>query len=96
MSSISLQVELPQYAHSFIVNVPQSGTVHEVKQEIARACPGNPRIESQRLIWRGRVLADTEKIEQIWKVSRNKLIRIIFYLLINIKSTSLLMNVLYT
>ncbi|KAF8897401.1 hypothetical protein BD779DRAFT_1490613 [Infundibulicybe gibba] len=67
MSIVELRVELPAYAHSFVVTVPESCSILEVKQEIFRTCIGGPRIEGQRIIWRGRYLLDQEKVEEIWK-----------------------------
>jgi Ubiquitin family len=66
--SIVIRVELPTYSHSFQVSVPSTGTVSDVKQEIEKDCPGNPRAHGQRLIWRGRFLGDDEKVLNIWKV----------------------------
>lgn len=69
MSIVELRVELPAYSHSFIIQVPLTYTIFNVKGEITRSCPGAPRAEGQRIIWRGRVLADDEKVEDVWKVS---------------------------
>ncbi|KAH8113301.1 hypothetical protein DFH11DRAFT_1705364 [Phellopilus nigrolimitatus] len=66
MAVVPVTVELPQYTHSFIVNVPQTSVVRDIKQEISNACPGNPRVEGQRLISRGRVLDDAEKVDSLW------------------------------
>lgn len=68
MAFVPLQVELPQYSRSFSVQIPESGSVLDIKQEISRTCPGNPRVEGQRLIWKGRILADAEVVEELWKV----------------------------
>lgn len=68
MSIVELRVELPSYSHSFLIQVPLSYTILEVKGEITRSCPGAPRADGQRIIWRGRVLRDEEKVEDIWKV----------------------------
>ena len=69
MSVVELRVELPSYSHSFIIHVSPTSTVAEVKREIAKTCVGAPRVDGQRIIWRGRVLRDDEKVEEIWKVS---------------------------
>jgi len=68
MSLIELRVELPAYAHSFVVQVPHTSTILHVKQEISRTCVGAPRVEGQRLVWRGRYLVDHEKVDELWKV----------------------------
>ncbi|KAJ3575172.1 hypothetical protein NP233_g1292 [Leucocoprinus birnbaumii] len=67
MSIVQLRIELPTYAHSFSIQVPEDCTILDVKTEISRICPGRPRVDGQKLIWRGRFLADHEKIETIWK-----------------------------
>jgi hypothetical protein len=68
MSVVELRVELPSYSHSFIIQVPVSYTILDVKGEIFRTCVGAPRADGQRIIWRGRILRDEEKVEDIWKV----------------------------
>ncbi|KDR83580.1 hypothetical protein GALMADRAFT_219401 [Galerina marginata CBS 339.88] len=67
MSLVDIHVDLPSYSRSFVVRVLPSSSVAVLKQEIHRTCPGQPRPEGQRLIWRGRVLADDENIENLWK-----------------------------
>lgn len=71
MSLVLLRVELPAYSHSFNVQIPLSATVLDIKQEISRLCPGNPRVDGQRLVWRGRYLADDERMIDLWKVCTN-------------------------
>jgi hypothetical protein len=71
MSVVELRVELPSYSHSFIIQVPISFTILEVKREISRTCTGAPRVDGQRIICRGRVLQDEERVEDLWKVSPN-------------------------
>ncbi|KAK7470801.1 hypothetical protein VKT23_002219 [Stygiomarasmius scandens] len=61
-----IRVELPTYAHSFSVDVPNDANVLQLKQEISRSCPGSPRVDGQRIIWRGRYLSDGEKLEALW------------------------------
>ena len=68
MSIVELRVELPAYSRSFLVAVPTAYTVAELKREITRTCPGAPRADGQRIIWRGRILADEERVEDVWKV----------------------------
>ncbi|KAG5643771.1 hypothetical protein DXG03_009650 [Asterophora parasitica] len=68
MSLVELRVELPSYAHSFTVQVPPTSTVRDVKQEIFNSCPGKPRVDGQRIIWRGRYLIDHEKVDELWNV----------------------------
>lgn len=69
MSLLDIRVDLPTHSRSFTVSVPPQSSVLQVKQEIFRACPGQPRPEGQRLIWRGRLLSDAETVESLWKVS---------------------------
>lgn len=66
--SLVIRVELPTYSHSFQVSVPSTGIINDLKHEIERICPGNPRVHGLRLIWQGRVLSDDEKMLDIWKV----------------------------
>lgn len=68
--SLLVRVELPTYSHSFQVSVPSTGTINDVKREIENVCVGNPRVQGQRLIWRGRFVGDDEKVLDIWKVRR--------------------------
>ncbi|OCH90729.1 hypothetical protein OBBRIDRAFT_887520 [Obba rivulosa] len=66
MTLVDLRVELPAYSHSFQIHVQQESSIRDVKQEIARLCPGSPRPDGQRLIWRGRFLKDEERVAEIW------------------------------
>ena len=68
--SVVIHVELPAYSRSFDIQVPESATVVDVKQEISSVCIGRPRPDGQRLIWRGRYLDDQEKIGELWPVRR--------------------------
>lgn len=68
MSIVELRVELPVYSRSFHVHVSSSCTVLDVKHAIFSTCAGAPRVDGQRLFWRGRVLDDHERVEDIWKV----------------------------
>lgn len=70
MDQLDVTVELPAYSHTFQVKVPASSTVRDVKQEITKSCVGEPRADGQRVISRGRVLQDDEKVQDIWKVRR--------------------------
>ena len=65
---MDIRVDLPSYSRSFVVHVQPSSSIINVKQEIYRVCPGQPRPDGQRLIWRGRVLNDDENIYHLWKV----------------------------
>ncbi|KAI0677016.1 hypothetical protein C8Q78DRAFT_60528 [Trametes maxima] len=67
MSSAPLRVELPAYSHSFQVQVQPASTIRDVKLEIASVCPGAPTPEGQRLIFKGRLLKDDERVEDVWK-----------------------------
>jgi len=69
MSCISLKVELPAHSHSFQVQVPDSSSVANIKSEISKSCPGEPKVEGQRLIYAGRLLRDDEQVQDIWPVS---------------------------
>lgn len=68
MSLVDLRVDLPAYSRSFLLKVNLSDSILQVKEEIYRTCPGQPRPEGQRLIWRGRILADNEMVDDLWKV----------------------------
>lgn len=70
MALVAVQVELPQYSHSFSVQVPPTASILDIKREITQLCLGHPSVEGQRLISKGRVLADAETVEQLWKVGR--------------------------
>jgi len=67
MAFLELRVDVPTHAHSFVIQIPISSTILGVKQEICRTCVGSPRVEGQRIIWRGRNLLDDERVEDIWK-----------------------------
>ncbi|KAI9001339.1 hypothetical protein BD414DRAFT_526548 [Trametes punicea] len=67
MSSAVLRVELPAYSHSFQVQVPSASTIRDVKHEISRVCPGSPTPDGQRLVFKGRFLNDSERVEDVWK-----------------------------
>ncbi|KAF8665557.1 hypothetical protein AX16_000016 [Volvariella volvacea WC 439] len=67
MSFVEIRVELPAASHSFVIHVPSSCHILQVKEEIFRTCIGGPRVEGQRLLWRGRYLIDHEKVEDLWK-----------------------------
>ncbi|KAJ3755797.1 hypothetical protein EV360DRAFT_49094 [Lentinula raphanica] len=68
LSLVPILVELPAYGYSFTVNLPpsESSNVLAIKEAISLTCPGNPRVDGQRIIWRGRVLRDEEKIGDLW------------------------------
>ncbi|KAJ3892937.1 hypothetical protein GG344DRAFT_44340 [Lentinula edodes] len=75
--TIPILVELPAYGYSFTVHLPSeststsaasSNTVLSIKHAISRTCPGNPQVDGQRIIWRGRVLGDAEKVGELWSV----------------------------
>lgn len=65
--SLVIRVELPTYSHSFQVSVSSTGTIDDLKHQIERDCPGNPRVHGQRLIWQGRVLSGDEKMLDVWR-----------------------------
>jgi hypothetical protein len=70
-SLVAVRVELPTYSLSFSIQVHICATVLDVKHAISASCTGQPRVEGQRIIWRGRYLEDQEKISDIWKVTKN-------------------------
>jgi hypothetical protein len=72
MDAVDLRVELPAYSHSFPVQVPTTSTVLAIKEQINKACPGGPLPHGQRIIWRGRLLRDSERVQDIWKVRETK------------------------
>ncbi|KAJ7699943.1 hypothetical protein B0H17DRAFT_1005761 [Mycena rosella] len=65
--SVDIRVELPAFSRTLNVKVPDSCTILDVKREIYRTCVGAPRVEGQRIIWRGRPLLDTEKVQELWQ-----------------------------
>lgn len=68
MATVDLRVELPACSHSFQIQVISDWTIKDVKAQIHLACKGAPRVDGQRLIWRGRFLRDEEVVKDIWKV----------------------------
>ncbi|KAJ7742462.1 hypothetical protein DFH07DRAFT_836546 [Mycena maculata] len=64
---VDIRVELPAFSRTINVQVPDSCTILDVKREIYRICVGAPRVEGQRIIWRGRPLLDTEKVQELWQ-----------------------------
>jgi hypothetical protein len=68
MASLPITIEHPQLTQRFIVNVPASGTIQDIKRQISLTCPGNPQVEGQRLIAKGRVLDDGENVAEVWNV----------------------------
>ena len=68
-SLVPVTVEHPQYTQTFTVRVPPAGTVNDIKHEISQTCPGHPKVEGQRLISKGRILDDGERVESLWTVS---------------------------
>ncbi|KAH6915297.1 hypothetical protein BKA70DRAFT_1258594 [Coprinopsis sp. MPI-PUGE-AT-0042] len=69
MDTISLRIELPAYEHSFELSIHPNSTIRQVKEEISLLCPGQPRADGQRLIARGRILGDEQRIADIWTSS---------------------------
>ncbi|KAJ7179857.1 hypothetical protein C8R43DRAFT_912346 [Mycena crocata] len=67
MPMVDIRVELPAFSRTINVQVSDSSTVLDVKREIYRVCVGAPRVEGQRIIWRGRPLLDTEKVQELWQ-----------------------------
>lgn len=67
-TTIAITVELPQHERSFRVFVSPGACVRDLKDAIAQECDGRPRAEGQRLIAKGRVLADGDLVEELWKV----------------------------
>lgn len=65
---VELRIELPAYSHSFTVRLDSSATIHDVKREIEKLCPGGPRPDGQRLVYKGRFLENDKTIADIWKV----------------------------
>ncbi|KAJ3542874.1 hypothetical protein NM688_g5926 [Phlebia brevispora] len=67
MTSLELRVELPTHFYSFRIQVLPEWTIQNVKEEIKRVCPGSPKVDGQRVIWRGRLLRDEEQVKDVWK-----------------------------
>ncbi|KAH7345498.1 hypothetical protein B0J17DRAFT_640101 [Rhizoctonia solani] len=47
--------------------VPARARVADLKTAIAEQCPGQPRPNGQRIIWKGRVVVDEEVVGDIWE-----------------------------
>ncbi|CAE6423414.1 unnamed protein product [Rhizoctonia solani] len=47
--------------------VPAQARVADLKTAIAEQCPGQPRPNGQRIIWKGRVVVDEEVVGDIWE-----------------------------
>ncbi|KAJ1311916.1 hypothetical protein OPQ81_010376 [Rhizoctonia solani] len=47
--------------------VPARARVADLKTAIAEQCPGQPKPNGQRIIWKGRVVVDEEVVGDIWK-----------------------------
>lgn len=63
--ALVVQIELPSYAYSFNLRLPSSTTVLQVKSLVSQTCPGSPRVDGQRIVFRGRFLQDSEKLEDL-------------------------------
>jgi hypothetical protein len=48
--------------------VPPGARVADLKTAIAAQCPGQPKPNGQRIIWKGRIVVDEEVVGDIWKV----------------------------
>ncbi|KAF8529083.1 hypothetical protein BU17DRAFT_37719 [Hysterangium stoloniferum] len=69
MSLATVQVHLPAYSHSFDVSVSTGANIGQFKQVISRTCPGAPEASGQRVIYKGRVLGDSEIVGDVWKAT---------------------------
>jgi hypothetical protein len=49
--------------------VPPGARVADLKTAIAERCPGQPKPNGQRIIWKGRIVVDEEVVGDIWKAS---------------------------
>ncbi|KAJ7638674.1 hypothetical protein FB45DRAFT_787061 [Roridomyces roridus] len=67
MPPVDIRVELPAFSQTINVQLADSSTILDLKREIFRICVGGPRVEGQRIIWRGRPLLDTEKVQELWQ-----------------------------
>ena len=67
-NTIAITIELPQIAHTFSITVAPGATIRDVKDAVSQECEGRPRAEGQRLIAKGRVLRDEERVEELWLV----------------------------
>ncbi|KAJ4472346.1 hypothetical protein J3R30DRAFT_3298632 [Lentinula aciculospora] len=78
-TTIPILIELPAYGYTFTVILPSSeaNNVLSIKEAIFRTCPGNPRVDGQRIIWRGRVLDNVETVADLWPESNDDLRRIV-------------------
>ena len=67
-NTIAITIELPQIARTFSITVAPGATIRDVKDAVSQECEGRPRAEGQRLIAKGRVLRDEERVEELWLV----------------------------
>ncbi|KDQ14641.1 hypothetical protein BOTBODRAFT_32398 [Botryobasidium botryosum FD-172 SS1] len=65
----SLNVLLPSHSHSLTLSLPSQATIADLKHAIFDQCTGRPRPHGQRVIWKGRVVSDTEVVGEIWQPS---------------------------
>ena len=66
---VDLRVEVPSHAYSFTIRqLPLSSTIVQVKHKIYELCTGGPRVDGQRIVFRGRYLDDVEKASQWFRL----------------------------
>jgi hypothetical protein len=64
---VRIRVELPSHSHVFNMTVAEATLISGVKSMIESQCSGSPRVDGQRLIYRGRILQDNEIVKDVWK-----------------------------
>ncbi|KAH7103839.1 hypothetical protein BKA62DRAFT_654287 [Auriculariales sp. MPI-PUGE-AT-0066] len=74
--NVQLSAALPPSAQSFLVSVPSSSTVLELKERIAETCPGRPDASGQRVIWKGRIIDNTVIIGDVWNAEQEHAIHL--------------------
>ncbi|KAH8830720.1 hypothetical protein DL96DRAFT_1495636 [Flagelloscypha sp. PMI_526] len=63
---MSVRVELPTYSYTWNIAVGPTSTVANLKDQIFQTCPGQPLVSGQRLLCKGRLLRDEERLSDVW------------------------------
>ncbi|EJD53803.1 hypothetical protein AURDEDRAFT_110551 [Auricularia subglabra TFB-10046 SS5] len=72
MSSTRFNVQLSASTDSFQVSVPSDSTVAQLKDQITETCPGRPTRAGQRVIYKGRIINDSEVVGDIWNTGEQE------------------------
>ncbi|TFY80814.1 hypothetical protein EWM64_g3194 [Hericium alpestre] len=74
MTLTRIRIELPSYSYSLELLTPDEYTILKLKSLIFTAVQGGPRADGQRIIWQGRILADTVVIRDLTKSADDTLV----------------------